>query len=250
MTEHFVIVGAQRCGTTRLYKLLQQHPDICMAMPMRPEPKFFLEENAVEVGYTEYLRRFYQHRNGQKVLGEKSTSYIERPDAIARMRAVLPRAKLVFVLRDPVRRAYSNWRFSRMHGLETLEFEQALDAEPERLHQHASSAGRTTSVCPFAYAARGNYARYLGEWAKVFPREQFIILSSETLFSSHDAVRGIFRRLALEPDVPLHEEGRVNPSEGEDPDPPAAAISRLREHFRENNDRLTREWHVDISAWQ
>jgi len=85
MTDHFIIVGAQRSGTTGLYRLLAQHPDICMASPLRPEPKFFLREDAVSKGREGYLARHFPHHNGESMLGEKSTSYMEREDAILRM---------------------------------------------------------------------------------------------------------------------------------------------------------------------
>lgn len=247
VTEHFVIVGAQRSGTTALYHFLEQHPDVCMATPIRPEPKFFLRKNATDLGYESYLEFHFAHRKSQPILGEKSTSYIERKDAIPRLRSILPNARLVFVLRDPARRAYSNWRFSRAHGLETLDFEAALDAEEARL---AEAASHNVSVSPFAYAARGHYVRYLDRWAQTFPREQFVIVTSEHIFNGHESVRDVFRYLSLDPDIPLNDKGPVNSSVTGHPEPPAAAMERLRVHFQESNRILRDCWHVDISSWQ
>lgn len=246
MAEHFVIVGAQRSGTTHLYRMLEQHPDVCMARPMRPEPKFFLDAGASDAGYEGYLSRYFAHRNGERMLGEKSTSYIECDDAIERLHGMLPRARLVFVLRNPARRAYSNWRFSRAHGLEPLDFEAALDAEEERL---AADAGPGTSVNPFAYVARGHYVHYLDRWARAFPREQFIIVLSERLFAGHEAVRDIFRRLSLNPDIPLRGIGPVNASASAPEEPPAGTLEKLYARFEPSIRALGERWQVDVTPW-
>jgi hypothetical protein len=246
MTEHFVIVGAQRSGTTGLYRTLQQHPEICLAEPLRPEPKFFLDPEAVRGGYREYLCRHFPHHAGQRVLGEKSTSYIEREDAIEGIRALLPQAKLVFVLRDPVLRAYSNWRFSRDNGLETLSFEDALEAEPARL---TTGCPEGLSVNPFAYVTRGRYTRYLDRWARAFPREQILVVLSETLFAGDRGVRALLDRLGVASDLPIHPTGPVNASTGGPDLPPAAAAARLRETFAPGIEELAKTWHVDVSPW-
>jgi hypothetical protein len=246
MNDHFVIVGAQRSGTTGLYRTLQQHPDICLAEPLRPEPKFFLDSQGVRGGYQEYLRRHFAHHAGQRLLGEKSTSYIERDEAIAEIHKLLPQAKLVFVLRNPVMRAYSNWRFSRDHGLETLSFEDALDAEPARL---AAGCPDGLSVNPFAYATRGRYTDYLSRWVQAFPREQILLVLSETLFEGDQSVRGLLDRLGVASDVPLSPMGPVNASTGGPGLPPAATAKRLQEAFAPGMEELARDWGVDISPW-
>jgi len=244
--EHFVIVGAQRSGTTGLYKTLQQHPDICLAEPIRPEPKFFLDPLGVRGGYREYRRRHFAHHAGQRLLGEKSTSYIERPEAIDGIRQMLPDAKLVFVLRDPVARAYSNWRFSRDHGLEPLSFDEALEAEPERL---AAGAPPGLSVNPFAYVARGHYVRYLEQWSRHFPREQILVVLSESLFAGSDAVLLLLERLGVSTDLPLRPAERTNASADGPEAVPAGAIARLRRTFAQDIEALADAWHVDVTPW-
>src|SRR5712691_8572726 len=108
--DHFVIVGAQRCGTTYLYRLLDEHPEIEMAKPLRPEPKFFLDDDRFPLGLSYYESQFFSEA-GPRVRGEKSTSYIESDVAAQRIKATLPGAPMVAVLRDPVERAISNYRF-------------------------------------------------------------------------------------------------------------------------------------------
>ena len=246
MTKHLIIAGAQRSGTTYLYQLLDQHPDICMARPMRPEPKFFLSDIAFAEGCGGYHDRYFAHRHGEQVLGEKSTSYIERADAIARIKRILPKAHLVFMLRDPVLRAYSNWRFSRSHGIEPLDFFDALAAEAERVKSW--DRGRF-SVCPFAYSARGHYAAYLDAWLAHFPREQITVMTSESVFMDPDAVRPLLASLGLDQAVPLQSQGRINAApeldEGMDP----FLLEMLRGRYRDDTARLVQEWNLDVAAW-
>src|SRR6266576_1930600 len=107
MHDHFVIVGAQRCGTTYLYRLLDEHPEIEMAKPLWPEPKFFLDDERYPLGLPYYESQFFSEPE-TRVRGEKSTSYIESETAAQRIKATLPEAAVLVVLRDPVLRAISN----------------------------------------------------------------------------------------------------------------------------------------------
>ncbi len=80
-SEHFFIVGAQRSGTTYLYRTLDEHPEIEMAKPVRPEPKFFLQGDLSAYTHDDYLGLFFGNKAGAKLRGEKSTSYIESEHA-------------------------------------------------------------------------------------------------------------------------------------------------------------------------
>lgn len=157
------VIGGQRCGTTSLYAALDAHPDISMAKPIRPEPKLFLDPGAVGV---EGQRRFAQLFDGSppaRVLGEKATTYIERPDAAARIASTFPDARVVSVLRNPIDRAISNYWFSKENGYEQRPIEIALDpAVP------LPRAADGVSASPFAYLARGRYEQLLAPWLQHF----------------------------------------------------------------------------------
>lgn len=243
--RHFFIAGAQRCATTYLYHLLDQHPAITMARPMRPEPKYFIRADAMDDRDT-YRSDFFA---GAKTswLGEKSTSYIEHPSAAARIARTFPDAEIFFVLRDPVERAISNYCFSVMNGLETLSLEDALDAEEQRAVQPADGL----SVSPFAYVGRGHYARQLDSWIAHFPREHLHILTTERLVGdSASTLRDIFGALGVDPEVTLAGlEGAVNASMPTQPIP-AAVRQRLRAAFSTSNRRLSIDYGVDVEAWQ
>lgn len=246
MHRHFVVVGAQRSGTTYLYRLLDQHPDICMARPMRPEPKFFLAAHGADAGRQAYLDAFFAHRRDERVLGEKSTSYIERDYAIESIARVLPEAQIVFLLRDPVLRAQSNWRFSRAHGIEPLAFDAALAQEAARAVDWDRDA---YSVDPFAYAARGHYVRHLDAWRARFPREQMTLMTSERLFADPTHVAPLLERLGLDTAHALPALERINATPADEDAIEPAVLDALRARFRDDTVRLADEWGVDVGAW-
>lgn len=195
MTQHFLVVGAQRCGTTYLHALLEAHPGISMARPARPEPKVFLTDEVTELGAEWYRRTWFPHAAGGDLLGEKSTSYIESAAAAVRARAVLGDARIVVQLRDPIERAVSNWKFTRASGLEDLPLDEALE---RNLAGPRDWDPRATSVSPYHYVERGRYAAHLGPWLETFPglvRVQFL----EDFVADPDVVGELYDWLGVDP---------------------------------------------------
>src|SRR5262249_848442 len=128
----FIIAGAPRSGTTWLYALAQRHPRIAMAEPRVPEPKFFLVDEFWQRGIGYYSTRWFDPLPDGRGLGEKSANYLESSEVPKRICRAVPRVKLVFLLRNPVDRAYSNYLWSRQNGLEIESFERALALEEQR----------------------------------------------------------------------------------------------------------------------
>lgn len=193
--KNLFIVGAQRSGSTYLYQMLDCHPQISMLHPVRPEPKFFMNELLVDRGREYYEQTYFADRKPDtKYLGEKSTSYIETPDAARRMHDYYPEARILFILRDPVLRAYSNYRFSVAHKLEDLSFSEALAAEPGRL----KSAAFTTSVTPYAYRNRGQYLNYISAYENVFGKSQLHVQIFEEFVNNLNSVQLLYRWLGVD----------------------------------------------------
>jgi hypothetical protein len=121
-------------------------------------------------------------------VGEASPYYLFHPDVPRRVAKSLPRARFVVVVRNPVERAYSHYCHERALGHEQLTFQEALEAEEGRLAGEELRLTRDELYVSFAhrhfsYFARGCYAAQLKRWLDFFPREQFIVLPSEQLFS-------------------------------------------------------------------
>src|SRR5207244_8286354 len=126
-----------------------------MAKPLKPEPKFFLRDDEYAKGLEYYSKKWFEGVGSSKLAGEKSTDYLESPNAAARIARNLPHVKLIFLLREPVSRAYSNYLWSKMNGLETEEFATALRLEAERERELPE---RLKFTRPFSYSSRGLYA--------------------------------------------------------------------------------------------
>ena len=196
----FIIGGAPRAGTTWLYELLDRHPDIHMAKPLKPEPKFFLRDDEYAKGLEYYSTRWFAGAEPSKIVGEKSTDYLESSAAAARIARDLPHVKLIFLLREPVSRAYSNYLWSRMNGLETEDFATALRLEAER---ESALPDRLKFTRPFSYFSRGLYADLLEPYFNRFMNHQVFIARYEDIVDRPAAVAGdvhaflgVARRLA------------------------------------------------------
>ena len=233
----FLIGGAPRCGTTWLYRVLDLHPSIWMAKPLRPEPKFFLVDDEYRRGLTYYRERWFSGVPSAVVAGEKSTNYLESALAAERIAHDLPRAKVIFLLREPAARALSNYQWTRMHGLEDLDFFDAVMQETDR---EAAYAGHDRYSRPFSYFSRGLYAQLLRPWFKELPSDQVLVLRFEDIIDDRaKLLSGVHRFLGVEERTELGEElGVVNeaPSVAVDPD----VMSALHDRYTEPNDRLYR----------
>jgi Sulfotransferase domain len=174
----FLIAGAPRSGTTWLYHLLDRHPHVYVAKPVRPEPKFFLVDELYERGFQYYVDTWFNGSSAYTAAGEKSTNYLESTVAAERIHRHLPDVKLVFILREPAQRAYSNWAWSRMNRMETLDFHSAIAREEER---ERTVAPHLRYARPHAYFSRGLYASMLRPYLDLFPREQILCLKFEDI---------------------------------------------------------------------
>ena len=111
------------------------------------------------------------------------------------MRGLVPEAKLIVLVRNPVDRAFSHYQHEVALGREPLSFEEALEAEDERLRgeeEHLLADPRYFSHAwwNYTYRARGRYAEQIERWLEVFPREQLLIVPSEDLGSDPDGTYG------------------------------------------------------------
>lgn len=177
----FLIVGAQKAGTTALYAYLRWHPAI--TGPSWKEVSYF--DRHYRRGASWY-RGHFPIRAGGRLVGEASPGYLFHPLAPERVRATVPEAKLIALLRDPVDRALSHYHHEVALGREPLSFEEAIEAEPVRTRGEEQQLAREPGYFShpwwdYTYLARGRYAEQLERWLAVFPREQLLVVPSEEL---------------------------------------------------------------------
>lgn len=244
----FVIAGAPRSGTTWLTTALDRHPGIWMAKPLQPEPKFFLVDELYACGIEEYSHRWFADVPEGVQAGEKSTNYLESPVAAERMAAHLPDVRLVFVLRDPVERAISNYRWSVSNGMEHADLTTALELEDER---ERTLEPRLRYARPHAYVSRGVYADLLRPWLDRFPREQVAVIRFEDLIGDAEAtVAGVHEHLGVErrPDLVGKVAGVNSSSAARNAD--QDTVDRLRAFYAPLNEDLAALLGPEFRPWR
>jgi len=221
-----------------------------MAKPRRPEPKFFLDDAIYARGLDYYSKTWFAAVEAGVLAGEKSTNYLESPVAAERIHLHLPEAKLLFMLRNPVDRAFSNYRWSRMNGLETEDFETALALEEERTRTLPPSLRYAR---PFSYLARGLYRAQLEPYFARFSPEQILCLRFEDLDAVPEAIaERLHRFLGVEPRPgDAAGLGVVNaaPAAGEETIS-AALRARLERFYETPNRELEALLGPGFSAWR
>jgi hypothetical protein len=183
------------------------------------------------------------------MLGEKSTNYLESPEAAERMCRVLPGVKLIFVLRNPVDRAHSNYLWSRQNGLESETFERALALEEQR---ERNSVPQLRYARPHAYFSRGLYAEHLVRFFDCFPREQILVLRHEDVATRPAHVAAALHRFLGVTEMPEHARGlgAINATETSPPQPlPRALRQQLAECYRAPNARLAALLRSNFDGW-
>ncbi len=199
MLPGFLIVGAQRCGTTSMYRTLSQHPAILKAVLHKGVHYF-------DTGYDHGLAWYQGHfplraraaavrrATGETPLAfESSPYYLFHPLAAARIHRDLPGVKLLILVRDPIERAYSAHAHELARGYETEPFERALDLEDHRLAGQAekiiSDPGyHSHSHQHHAYRARGRYAEQLERLEGLFGRDRMHVVDSGLFFDDPEWV--------------------------------------------------------------
>jgi len=204
----YILIGAQRCGTTSLYNNLILHPQI---EPAAQKEVHFFDIN-FQKGVDWYLEQFPSisdsDQKKERITGEASPYYIFHPLAPKRISDICPKVKLILILRNPVDRTYSHYQHEIRLGYESLTFEEALEAEPKKLKGQEDiilNGGYSLAHQHFSYLARGIYVDQLKFWHKFFGKEQFLILKSEDFFSNHKkTLNKVFDFLEI-PHFEIHE---------------------------------------------
>jgi len=243
----FLILGAQKGGTTALYAYLRWHPGI--TGPSWKEVSYF--DRHYRRGASWY-RGHFPIGAGDRLVGEASPGYLFHPLAPERVRATVPEAKLIALLRDPVDRAVSHYHHEVALGREPLSFEEAIEAEPERTRGEEQRLVREPGYFSrpwwdYTYLARGRYAEQLERWFAVFPREQLLVLPSEELAADPGQAYGRVLEFLEAPPYELGSYPRVYQQEYAEVHP--YTRRKLAQYFAEPNRQLYELLGRDL-GWQ
>jgi hypothetical protein len=122
---NFICIGAQRAGTTWLYENLKKHPEVFL--PDIKELRFF--NYNYDKGLNEYSKFFSKVMN-EKAIGEITPDYYRQNNALQRIANDLPNIKLIFIIRNPIERAYSHYELLKSTGSIKVSFRQAITKNP------------------------------------------------------------------------------------------------------------------------
>jgi hypothetical protein len=239
----FLLIGAAKAGTTSLWRYLSAHPEVFPSA--KKEVRYF------DLQYDRGTRWYREWFPLERTLTRARRLFYPAlfyPAVPARVRRLLPDAKFIVLLRDPVERAFSHFRMEASEGRETLSFEEAVLAEPERLRDDLArvNAGIEPSrrFRHKSYVERGLYAKQLERWFAHYDRDRFLLLRLEDLAAEPQAVyrRTIdFLGLVEPPELPSFKPHKVGARAELDPD----VRRRVAAVFDQANQRLVELTGID-----
>lgn len=174
MAKICLVPGGQRCGSTYLFELLDQIDVVRSPILSQSEPKWFLEKNIELKNKEDYLYDIFAKtaEDSELLYIDKSTSYFTDKNVPLYVNKILGQPYILIILRDPVQRAISHYKFSRNNGVETLDFAQALRIAPNTRNYNFEEI----STNPFNYLEGGLFYRYLINWKGYFTKVKVIFL--------------------------------------------------------------------------
>lgn len=253
----FVIVGAQRCGTTSLFRALAKHPAMMSNVINAKGIHYFdTSYHKSEDWYNAHFptraeREAHEVKVGQKAIaGEASPYYMFHPAGAERMAKAIPDTKLIVLLRNPVKRAISHHLHMVWEGHESVKnIDEALDLEASRLEGVEEKLLANPKLISrahqhYSYIARGHYAPQIEKLFKYFDRNNVLVMTTEKLVSDSVAsLSAIQSFIGFDNDPSIQLEKR-NASSKFEPNPDT--VSRLTEEYSESNKRLAELLDIEI----
>jgi hypothetical protein len=180
----FAVIGAQKCATTTLFELLRQHPGV--HLPLEKEVPFFTGDDCGPGAWTAFSHRIFGAEDG-RLRGKVTPQYMANPEVPARMASLMPKLRLIALLRDPLERSRSHFRMGVRRQTETRSFDEAMRACLDRGELAHARAGRAPthsrgyeSEAAF-YLAWSEYGRILNAYRRYFPPQQMLVLYTHDL---------------------------------------------------------------------
>lgn len=241
----FLIVGTSFCAKTLLYHYLVEHPQICENL--REETGYFLNHYDKGINWyksnfpSKIYKIFFKLLHGtDPLVGET----VNLPGTLIpkRISKTIPNPKIILILRNPVDRAYTRYLAMKRKGLEELSFEDAIENETEKIGNNEQSLINEELWPPRdiklrLYMLGGIYVEFLESWAKFFPKEKMLVISTECLFNEPlTTVNIVLKYLGLSTLNQLEHKGNYFEKDAISMNPKIK--KKLEDYFRPYNKRL------------
>lgn len=188
----FIIIGYHKTATTFLYEYLSQHPNIGAASEKEIhyfDYSYWRKTEWYRAQFPLKLSKYFFESKNKSIFktGEATPLYVFHPKAAKRINELIPNAKFIVILRNPIDRAYSHYQHRVRIGLEEKSFEEAIEDDERRrkliIQKFNSDEIRDYNVnsIRFPYVSIGKYVEHLKEWMNIFPREQILVLKTDDL---------------------------------------------------------------------
>ncbi len=198
----FLVIGAQKGGTTSLLNYLYQHPNVFHSGIAQESNEVHYFDLNYQKGWEWYqdqlaskdeLKKYQEKDNGKVLIGESSPYYLFHPHCAERIYKDLPNVKLIILLRNPICRAYSHHKMEYSRGTDDLEFDVAIHHEEKRLRNEIKQMIMNENYNSYAhqhysYLERGKYIYQLKEWSSLFDKNQILTIKSEDMFDDPDSI--------------------------------------------------------------
>lgn len=172
---NFIIIGSCAGGTSFLSSILSKHKEIYLPKIQRPEPNFFHYTHKYKKGISYYLEEWFSNVKNEKAIGERSSLLLTSKYAPKRIFKHFPKIKIIATLRNPIERAWANYRFTCLEGLETDKFLNSL----KKKHKYKDKFW--SEVAPNNYIERSLYAGSIKEFVRLFGKKKILLIKSEDL---------------------------------------------------------------------
>jgi hypothetical protein len=241
----FLIIGAQKSGTTTLFYYLIQHPQVIA--PLKKEIHFF--DKKYHLGSLWYRAHFpLSNKMGlDQITGEKSTDYIFHPLVAQRIKQSPVKPKLILLLRDPVKRAISHYNHQVRMGREKRNPEKAFQEEETLIQNNYSSLFRRgyfnqkkiTNYLRFSYKHKGLYLEQIKQYHRQFSAEDLFIEAAENLFHTPTSVvKSVYEYLGIDPHFTPDDLSSQNVGGYKDSSATAKIAEQLKEFYAPHNEAL------------
>lgn len=244
---NFLHIGINKAASSWLWKVCQEHPDICV--PDMPDNVNFFTV-AYHRGLDWYEKTYFSNYNGEKAVGEFSNSYLVFAPAMERIAADLPDVRVTCILRNPVERAFLSWAHQHLKNKPTgLDARKGIGVPLEKiLHHHGHGYFRL-------YAEPGFYARHLKRLYTLLPPERVLVqLHEDVLADNAGSLKQYFEFLGVDSNF---QSTLIRSDVNPDPDgdrmedwTPPGFREELAEVYREDREELEKMLDRDLSHWR